>query len=266
MLLKLRHVAGFLLAGVGLCGCFPGGDSQLDEQKNPYYLAGKERVASRDYKGAIEAFEKALEVNPRSALAHFELGVLYEQRENDYAAAIYHYNKVLRLRPSGDYPAEHAKLRIPACKNEMIKTDTLSMVNPAALQEQERLREENQQLRRQVEYLQAQLQSRPPPVTNPAPSRVQQGQAPPTTVRQVPAALRPGQTNLVRSVGTPVRSSTSGGNAPSPTLRTHKVKQYDTPVAIARQYGIRLESLLAANPGLDPKKLKIGQTINVPSS
>lgn len=255
MFQKLQRGAGLLLVGLSWCGCFPAADSQLDEQKNPYYLAGKERVASRDYKGAIEAFEKALEVNPRSALAHFELGVLFEQRENDYPAAIHHYNKVLQLRPSGDYPAEHAKLRIPACKQELVKTDTLTTINPAALQELERLRDENQQLRKQIEYLQVQLQSRPaaPPAQGPP------GQATAPPLRPPPPSLRAGPTNLTRSPA-------PGGTAPVSTFRTHRVKANETPISIARQYGVRLESLRAANPGLDARRLQIGQTLKVPSS
>src|SRR5437762_7787735 len=55
-----------LLACLGLSGCFPPQEARLDENKNPYLLEGKARVAARDYKGAIEAFEKALEVHPRA--------------------------------------------------------------------------------------------------------------------------------------------------------------------------------------------------------
>ena len=103
-----------------LGGCFPPPESKLDENKNPYLLEGKARVAARDYKGAIDAFEKALEVHPRSALAHFELAMLYEQHseqtERDYINAMYHYQEVLRLRPAGVYPHDNAKVRIASCK------------------------------------------------------------------------------------------------------------------------------------------------------
>jgi len=126
-----------------LGGCYPPSNAR-DEETNPYFQAGKERVAARDYQGAVEAFEKALEHNPKSALAHFELGVLYEQRMNDYPAAIYHYNKVIQLRPNRSYPAENAEQRIPGRKLEMIKNDTLATMNPVAMNEIQRLRQENQ--------------------------------------------------------------------------------------------------------------------------
>jgi tetratricopeptide (TPR) repeat protein len=88
-----------VLACLGVGGCFPPPQAKLDENKNPYLLEGKARAAARDYKGAIDAFEKALEVHPRSALAHFELGMLYEQHsdqtEKDYINAMYHYQQVI---------------------------------------------------------------------------------------------------------------------------------------------------------------------------
>ena len=68
-------------------GCLPSGSNPLEEQREPHFLAGKSRVNSMDYEGAAEAFEKALEVNPRSAAAHFELGLLCENNRQDFAAA-----------------------------------------------------------------------------------------------------------------------------------------------------------------------------------
>lgn len=264
MFLRMRFVAGLALLSLGLCGCFTSGDSAQDEERNPYFLAGKERVAARDYKGAIEAFEKALEVNPRSALAHYELGVLYEQRENDYPAAIHHYNKVLKLRPDGSYPAENAKLRIPGCKNEMVKLDTLTTINPAALLELERLREENQkwqklaeEQRRQIEALHAWV--------NAARAVMQQQQQPPT--QTAPPAMAP-----AANTGNPPAGGTRSpatarapatANTPA-TARKHVVQSGETLTSIAQRYGVRLEALRAANPGVNERRIRAGQAINLP--
>ena len=94
------RTALLLLVGVLLSGCLPPGPK--DEEKEQFFLAGKSRVKTMDFKGAIESFEKAVEVNPKSAPAHFELGVLYEQKESDPAAAIYHYERYLELRPDAE--------------------------------------------------------------------------------------------------------------------------------------------------------------------
>src|SRR5437899_2558938 len=91
-----------LLTGIFFGGCLPSGRGQLDEEKEPHFLAGKSRVSQMDYKGAIESFEKALEVNPRSAAAHFELGWLFDKNDAAPATAIYHYDHYLALRPNAD--------------------------------------------------------------------------------------------------------------------------------------------------------------------
>src|SRR5688572_19760073 len=144
-------------------GCSPVRETKVDEQRNPYFIEGKERIGTRDYRGAIAAFEKALEVNPRSALAHFELGVLYEQhseqQEDDYVSALYHYNQVVRLRPH-TYPADNARQRIASCKQELVRSQSMAPVYQQTIRELDRLKDENQQLRRQVELLQAQEASR----------------------------------------------------------------------------------------------------------
>jgi len=76
MLARFLCGAALLLVGGGLCGCFDAVEGQVDEQKNPYFIHGPRTGHGPGLQGAIDAFEKALEVNPHSALAHFELGVL----------------------------------------------------------------------------------------------------------------------------------------------------------------------------------------------
>jgi len=44
------------------------------------------------------------------------------------------------------------------------------------------------------------------------------------------------------------------------------VEKGDMPMTIAKKLGIKTQELLDANPGLDPKKLQIGQKLNVPGA
>src|SRR5260370_434443 len=100
---------------------------QLEEEKEPQFVEGKRRLNALDYPGAIECFEKAIAVNPRSAGAHFEAGILYEKNQQDYAAAVYHFERFLDLRPRSEY-ADVVKQRIVACKQELARTISLGPV------------------------------------------------------------------------------------------------------------------------------------------
>jgi LysM repeat protein len=47
---------------------------------------------------------------------------------------------------------------------------------------------------------------------------------------------------------------------------SYTVKAGDTLFSIAQSHGISLEKLQAANPGVDPTKLQVGQVLKLPSS
>src|SRR6266542_4495035 len=217
-----------LLLCLGLSGCSPTAESQMDEQKNPHFQAGKEKLGALDYNGAIECFERALEDN------------------------------LLQ--------------RIPACRQELIKADSLAIVNPSALRETVQLREENQALRQQIETLRAQLAARPAGMSGPGLSSGPASAAR-EMLRSVPA----------RPSNNPALSGWEAGRAGRPMTvlaseqtratagtgarwRTHPVKAGETLASVARLYQIKLSALQAANPGLDPKRVKVGSLLNIPAS
>ena len=239
-----------VLLCAGLAGCVPG-QSQSEEQKEPHFLAGKSAINGMDYKGAIESFEKALEVNPHSSAAHFELAWLYDQKDPNPAAAVYHYEQYLRLQP-GAGNAETVTNRILACKQELAKAILLPNT-PGMQHELDQLAEENKRLRDEVEKWRAYYRSSPG--TNPAGASLASARVAQTAVEQPTQAssATPGPTVDIRR---PVRTVAD---------RTHTVQSGETPFAIARKYGVKLDALLAANPGVDPKKLRVGQTLNIPA-
>jgi LysM repeat protein len=114
--------------------------------------------------------------------------------------------------------------------------------------ENKRLRDENKQLHDELDKLRATGPSTQPvvPANHPTPS--------------VPAPARTGSAVAATSLNTnPTASSV-------PAARTHTVKQGETPTLIARQYGIKLDALMAANPRLDPRRLRVGQALTIPGS
>jgi LysM repeat protein len=250
-----------------LAGCGPGSQSQLDEEKEPHFLAGKSRVNSLDYPGAIESFEKALTANPYSASAHFELACLFENREPDPAAAIYHYQKYLALKPKAEN-AEIVRQHIMSCKQDLARTVSLGPISEKQQRELERLVEdkkrlieETNRLTQEITQLKLIAAGRPASNTNsipvPGPARA-------------PARPPVGSSALAidSTRGIPGQADNASNRAFSGTMaagRTHTVKAGETPTTIARRYGVRLEALLAANPKLEPRRLKVGQTLTIPA-
>ena len=149
----------FALLLVGLLalqpGCMPSTQGPADEQKEAFYLKGKALEGTLDFRGAIEAYEKALEVNPQSGAAHFELGLLYE-KENDYAAAIYHFERYLKLRPDSER-MQIVKDRVMQNKMELAKTTTFAPVTQNLQRQFDAMAEESRQLRAENEKLRAEL-------------------------------------------------------------------------------------------------------------
>ena len=241
-----------LVCGLALCGCNPPGQSAADEEKEPQFLTGRSRVNAMNFAGAIEAFEQALEKNPQSGAAHFELGWLYAEKEADAAAAIYHYQKYLKLRPfaaNGGTIKEH----IFRLKQELAK-GVLPVPASNEMQRQlEQLVDDNRKLNEELVRLKAIV---PPPLgganrsamnpslsrTNPIRSSTQSRVIPPTQPQDS------------------TRQPATGNES----LRQHRVQSGDTPSSIARRYNVKLEALLTANPSLNPRRLQVGQNLAIP--
>jgi LysM repeat protein len=122
----------------------------------------------------------------------------------------------------------------------------------------ERLTAENRELKRQLEawqtYYASHPQSGPSPVGGAAAQVVTSSGATPGQVSQVSQSTPPAQP-----------AAAVVASKPAPTMKVYKVQSGDTPIAIARKYGVKLEALLAANPDLDPKRMKVNQPVNIPT-
>jgi len=223
----------------------------MNEEKEPYFLNGRSLVNAMDYQGAIKAFSKALEVNPHSAAAHFELGWLYADKASDPAAAIYHYQRYLELRPGAEN-AETVEQHIFRLKQDLAKAVLPMPTTPGMQREFEQLAAENRRLLSELESLRAAYASGAA-VTSSVPSQQMDSRA-----RQTPETI-------AALAGTMSRPEAAKPSRPT-GARTHKVQPGETPFSIARKYSIKVETLLSANPGLIPQRMQIGQLLNVPAS
>ena len=248
-----------LLLALVLAGCRLGSTTQGDEQKDPYFLAGKNRLQERDYAGAVDMFEKALDVNPRSASAHFELGVLYEQQQNDFAAALYHYQRTVMLNSNTPF-ADLARQRMQECKRELAKSVVQPLSMESLQRELENQRAENQRLRQQLAQWQNYYEGRGFTFSNTFPAPTNPSPAPPAT--QSAALVRPA---TERSAARTASNPGARTNFSTPSQRMHTIASGETLASIARRYNIRLSALQAANPATDAKRIRPGQTLIIPS-
>ena len=230
--------------GVVLNGCEPTDQNGADDAKEPHFVLGQNRVNAMDFQGAVEAFEESLEANPHSAQAHYQLAMLYSEKENNPAAAIYHYQQYLRFDPKAPN-ADIVNQHINTCKQQLA-TDVLQLPSsPAAQQQLQQLADKNRQLQDEVDKWRAYYASQMAAVKT----------------NQPPAAGNVASSALA-AVASPANQA-----EPAPPVgktRTHIVAAGETPASIARKAGVNLNALLAANPGLNPKKLHVGQPINLP--
>jgi LysM repeat protein len=245
-------------------GCVPGPAGVMEEQKEPHYRAGKARVNSMDYAGAVEAFQRALEVNPRSASAHFELGWLYDVKVPDPAAAIYHYERYLQLRPKAEN-ADIVRQRILACKQELARAVLPLPITPGLQREFEQLADENRRLKHELARWQAYTAELTQALSNAVAAaqaaRAELAATPTGSPRSAPSPAESSTRPSTPSAGAPPAAATSHPSV----ARVHIVQPGETPSSIARRYGVSVQSLLDANPGLNPRRMRVGQQLNVPA-
>lgn len=255
------------LLAVVLSGCAPADQS---DEKEPHYALGISRVNAMDYQGAIEAFEESLEVNPHSAAAHYQLGMLYENQESDPAAAIYHYERYLKFDPSAEN-ADIIRQHIASCKQQLAAAVLPLPSAPQAQEQLEKLVEQNRQLQQQVQSLQETLKewnvwyanqsaaksnSTLPQDVTLSPQDAVAGDTPPS----------PGPVERLRAVRPARPTVVTALHSESPIAHghTHVVEHGETAMAICRKFGIRLAELEAANPAVNLSRIRPGEVLNIP--
>ena len=239
-------LAAALLAG----GCSLSDSGPTDEENEPHFLLGKSRVNAVDYSAAADAFNESLQVNPRSAAAHFQLACLFDSdvtKLDDPAAAIYHYQEFLKLKPRAE-KADFARSRINDCKIRLAQNVTVLPAMPGTQKQLEQLiiktrllEATNQSLRAEVIQWQsyfAKQQAEPKPET---------------------AAARNNSTAAADN-----GAAAAPPKNPPVKFRAHVVAKYDTLASIAKKYHVALPALQAINPGVNSSKLRVGQSINLP--
>ncbi len=294
---------GFACLAFVLVGCYPA-DNSAGEDDNPLIKAAVSRKSASPA-DAAKLLERALEGNPRLARAHWELGLLCLNNTSNYAGAVYHFQKVLDLRPNWPH-ASTARQLISNAKLELVKEGVEAPTLPSVQRQMDRLVEELHRLTQQrtsllasVQYLTGVTQQLAAenlelrqrllgvagtlplqglPATNASPGvragSPPSGQTPGNrSTPPVSGATRPtpgivgqrGVGTVTPYTGTRFPSASSSPRAPASSARTYTVRRGETAFSICRRFGLTTRDLVAVNPGLDPGRLKVGQTINLPA-
>lgn len=102
----------------------------------------------------------------------------------------------------------------------------------------------------------------PTPRPQTSPTAVTATEVPPTAAPATEAPPLPTNTPLPP----PPAETPAPGATPTPASlgQTYTVQSGDIPETIAAKFGITVDALLAANPGVDPTNLQIGQVLIIP--
>ena len=268
---------GCLIAALLGAGCDRLTKGEDDERHEANFLnAINLQTQGRDDE-ALKAFNRALEANPQSASAHREIGQLCLDKKRDYALAVFHLRRHQQIKASrsskttkdpGDYAVEQqikqAQILLAAEFTDQIGQQQ----NQSKIDE---LKRRNAELETTVIRLNQQIALRGAPVVvaNPAPPppppqvQTQAAAGPVKDVAPGPvAAAAPAA--VVRPTDTKTGSPAPKPASRAPAARTHVVKAGEVPAAIARRYGISVHELMAVNKGIDPRRMRAGQTLNLP--
>lgn len=144
------------LAVVLLAACSPWlGSPRDDEHPLISEAMARKAVSPRE---AARLLEKALEANPHLARAHWELGLICLNNTSNHAAAVYHFQRVLALRP--DWPHGNTATQLIAqAKIELVKEGVEAPTLPSAKQQLDRYVMEIHRLNGELTNLHAQVRN-----------------------------------------------------------------------------------------------------------
>ena len=218
--LELSILLVFLLAGC---------DRLMTSRHAQLVKDADKKSAQGDFLRSINLYEAALDDSPRCAEVHYKLALLYDDKMNDPLNALHHFKRYLTLSPNGSH-ASDAKNSMK--RDEIALLTTLSGDSVVTRAEATRLRNENLNLRKQLEDRSSKSWS--------SPDKAQSGGPPP--------------------------KETAAGKSSS---RTYVVQTGDTLVSISRKLyksPARWKKILNANKRSidDPEKLRIGQRLIIP--
>jgi len=186
------------------------------------------KAAQGDFARAINLYEAALDDTPRCADIHYRLALIYDDKMDDPLNALHHFKRYLILAPTGPHAEEVNRFMK---RDEIALATSLSGDTVVTRTEAARLRNENLNLRKQLEQSRTKARA--------ADKSITQDRQPP---------------KISENRSTP---------------RTYVVQSGDTLASISRRFyrsSARWKEILDANRKSidDPEKLRVGQSLVIP--
>jgi LysM repeat protein len=205
-----------------LCGC----ERMLTSRQAQLAKDAETKATQGDFARAINLYEAALDDNPSCADIHFRLALLYDDKLDDPLNALHHFKRYLVLAPSGPHAADVQKFMK---RDELALATSLSGDAVVTRAEATRLRNENLNLRKELEQRAAKARS--------------------AAEKATAAAEKTGSKKSEQ--------------------RTYVVQSGDTLASISRKFyhsSARWKEILDANRKSidDPEKLRVGQSLIIP--
>jgi LysM repeat protein len=227
----LKNIATAIFLGLAfsLAGC----DRMITPRSKQIVKDAESKTADGNFLRAITLYESALDGSEKSAEIHYRLALLYDDKMNDPLHALHHFKRYLTLAPSGPHANEVKNFMK---KDELSLGTSLSGDSVVSRAEAARLKNENLNLRKEVEEL-----------------RARNSGALAEKTPATPTAQKPG-----------VADKKTGRKT-----RSYVVRDGDTLASISRKFyksSGRWKQILDANRHIvdDPGKLKAGQTLTIP--
>lgn len=237
------------------------------DRADPLMRRAEARAKEGDTESAIRLYNAAIDSNPKLALAHLQLALLYHDQQKDYVQAIYHYRRYQQLRGATE-KSQMIEDRIRMAgqlfaatlnhgDSRSIEKAELEKVNTELKQTVDRVTADMDALRQKYERLVTAVRQ-----------QMEQGQAIGVQKGPSPDELPGGSTVL------PETAAGDNGRKPPAddarrVVRTYRVRSGDSLTSIAGQeYGdpTRWPQIHAANRRLlgSAATLKVGQVLVIP--
>src|SRR5713226_7931260 len=142
--IAIAYVCLSIFVACGFTGC----DRLMPSRYAQLVQDADGKSAQGDFERAINLYEAALDDSPRCAEIHYKLALLYDDKMNDPLNALHHFKRYLTLSPNGPHSNDVKNFMK---RDEIVLATSLAGDSVVTRTEAARLRNENLNLRKQLE-------------------------------------------------------------------------------------------------------------------